>query len=154
VEVELEERWKRDFRKLLGSAGAEVEKLKRFATTFDSEAACARFPTEGNALTTYREQVAAAKSRLLIETTPLVAPSVEKLFGLASRYHPPFVETDRGFKDAVILFSVLEDLKLQPEPKSGMLISADRIFQDPGIAELGKEAGVTLGVFKDLHTGG
>src|SRR5438874_427357 len=71
----------------------------------------------------YRKAVAAAKDREHIQTIPLTSCSLEELFRLLLNRERPFDEKGRGLGDAVILFSVIDDLRARNE--RGVLVTGD-----------------------------
>jgi len=69
---------------------------------------------------------------------------------MAINHHPPFEEGDKGFKDTIILFSVLEHLK-KVGSESGSLIARDHIFHEDAILELAKKQGLKLKVIETVE---
>lgn len=79
-------------------------------------------------------------------------PSVDarELLPLAVRYVRPFGEKDRGFKDAMILRTIVEHAKgLAPGPI--LVVSNDDVFHEPEVRDQLTAAGLTCVVVRNLE---
>lgn len=70
---------------------------------------------------------------------------------MATVRHPPFKQgkEDAGFRDAVIMLSVVDDL-VSAKNHVGALVSRDDAFHDPKIIEFAADSGVKLQVFRSV----
>ena len=96
-----------------------------------------------------------ASSEWNIKGLPITKRSCEELFHLAATKTPPFQESDKGFKDAVILLSAIDHLKpadnphgLTPTVETIAFISEDTDFD--GSPLLMKTPGVEVRIFGDV----
>jgi hypothetical protein len=126
VENELENHFTRDIQEYRSSVENVNKKLTRIGI------AAVPLPDGSDLLSKYRALVASAKERLQIESVNLPHRSIGEFFKDAILGAPPFRQThDRGFKDAVILHSILEDLETS-SARVGVLVTAnDRDFGSP-----------------------
>ena len=67
---------------------------------------------------------------------PLTSRSIAELFAIVVRQFSPFREADIGFKDAVIYFSIIDQLRTDAA-HGGAFVSADRIFLDAKMRRVG-----------------
>ena len=99
----------------------------------------------------YRELLTARCGERSIEIIPVSQISAERLLGLSVRRTPPFQgkEGERGFRDALILFSMLEHTK-KSKLTDLFLISDDGIFEENEVSVLATEYGIRLFVYKSV----
>lgn len=85
----------------------------------------------------YRELAVSTSSRFTILKSPMTTRPLSEFFDLAVRYEPPFVsdksKKGKGFQDAVVLASVLEHLKANPQ-LTGLLVTDDEVFSKVDVA--------------------
>jgi hypothetical protein len=98
-------------------------------------------PTAGEARAAYERAVTAARqAHHLVQIARSERP-VAGYFEQALAQSPPFDSEGRGFKDAVILMSVIDDLHRRA-PASGLLVTRDADFR--GVEALAESLGVRL----------
>ena len=154
VEAELQAHWLRIFREKclkITKASAEVNK---YLSDLGEEEVSLNFKEEQQALAAYSKKVDQTKHVWNIRNVPLTSRSIAELFAIVVRQFSPFREADIGFKDAVIYFSIIDQLRTDAA-HGGAFVSADRIFLDAKMQELVKAAEVSLAVYtdlSDLHT--
>jgi len=86
---------------------------------------------EGN----YTAKVEELKKEWRVTSAPLSPVELDKLFHMAISHEPPFSEEGKGFQDAVILLSVLDDLSHFPDT-TGALLTADKDLDCQQIRDL------------------
>jgi hypothetical protein len=132
VEIELEEAWVRDLTEKNKSLSAKHKDLTKHAASIvevgpePTEAATAA------ARIAYRAVVAAAKSATAIRSIPTTTKPIRDFVELASRRHPPFNEKGHGFRDAVILWTILDHVKANGF-KVCALVTQDGDFSGPEV---------------------
>lgn len=99
----------------------------------------------------YREIITRRCEEKSITIVPFEEVSAHKLFDMSVKRIPPFEATkgERGFHDALILFSVLERAR-QKQQAHAILISNDGIFKDEAVQALAKESDVDLYVHESV----
>lgn len=145
VEMELEAQYARDLRKY--RQVVEVDLTAHLRRAGIEEAF--RLRTEEEVLAAFRVTTDAARRSEGLRSVPLSTRPVTEYFELLLRRDPPFSQDGRGFGDALILLSVLDDLRAVPvadgalQP-AGVIITADRRFAEAG--KLADRAGVQLDI--------
>ncbi len=149
VEAELEANWLRIFRKKCLTVNKASADVNKYLSDLGEEVGL-NLPDEQQALAAYSKKVQQTKRLWNIRNVPLTSRSVRELFEIVVRQFSPFQEGDIGFKDAVIYFSVIDQLKADAA-HGGAFVSADRIFLDVHIQGLAKAEKVSLAVYSDLN---
>ncbi|CBE67197.1 MAG: DUF4935 domain-containing protein [Candidatus Methylomirabilis oxygeniifera] len=87
-----------------------------------------------------------------ITVVPLSKVPVERLLDMAIKRIAPFQQKgERGFRDALILFCLLEHTR-QPKQGPVFLVSEDKVFKEESIGVLAAEYGVDLAVYESVDT--
>ncbi|MGB8476650.1 MAG: PIN domain-containing protein, partial [Candidatus Acidiferrum sp.] len=82
---------------------------------------------------------------------PLARVDPELLLGMSIETIPPFEDShEKGFRDSLIMFSILEAIKGQPE-KNALLVTNDKLLTE-GILASEKEYGTSINVVADTNT--
>lgn len=85
-----------------------------------------------------------------ITVVPLGKVPVERLLDMAIKRIAPFQQKgERGFRDALILFCLLEHTR-QPKQGPVFLVSEDKVFKEESIGVLAAEYGVDLAVYESV----
>ncbi len=152
VEVELQQRWRRDLEEKVGAMRSKVQALEAHFGGVQDTSISVDVPDPAKALADYRGAVDTVKRKYGISTVPFTTRSAAEIFQMAADRHPPFKEgkEDVGFRDAVIFLSVLDDL-LGAKGHTGALVARDQAFHDPRIIEFSARAGVELQVFRSVE---
>ena len=88
-------------------------------------------------------------SDLKIGTLKLVECRIEDLLKMSIENTPPFEESnEKGFRDSLIMFSILEAVKGRPD-LNALVVSGDKLFAE-GILSRQKEYGTSITVVEDL----
>jgi hypothetical protein len=148
VEQELEIKWLANFDGNSTQLKKLIEKINKHLLA--NESVKVELPDREVALKEYRKKVQELKD--LYHIVSIDRPRVDKdtLINMAINYDPPFEENDKGFKDAIILFSVIEHLQ-SIKFHSGAIISGDRVFQDDRILEVAKKQGLSLKIIASME---
>jgi hypothetical protein len=128
VERQLEEQWLRNVRERSAKLDAAARDMNRFLSAVGTGVRT-EHEDMGVLLARYKETVDQIKQDFKIRTPPFTPRYGAEFFDTAIRYILPF-ETKgegKGFQDAVILASVLDDLSSHPD-RLGVLVSADEVF--------------------------
>ena len=121
---------------------ADVEKLRRRVSSAESEAPAVSSEELAAAYDAAEERTVARWGMRVCDITSRDAAA---FFQLALDQRPPFgPEKDTGYKDAVILFSVIDDLIARPE--SALLVAEDRDFKGVNLSNLLTTTGAELTV--------
>lgn len=84
-----------------------------------------------------------------IEVIKIGKIDIEKLIAMSIQKIKPFEEKrEKGFRDSVILFSILNHAKSLN--KNCMFITDDRVYQDEAVSKIAKEYGVELIIAKSI----
>jgi hypothetical protein len=138
VELEIEEHWIREFRRVTERAQRDASKLP---TTFQRG-----LKIEVASMDDGRREFRALTERNIlsfgIERVPFSSRSLKDLFQQAILHTPPFSERGTGFQDAVILQSIIEHLSGVSE--SAALVTSDNDFTHEIISHTAGSAGVEL----------
>jgi hypothetical protein len=82
---------------------------------------------------------------------PIARVDPELLLGMSIETIPPFEEShEKGFRDSLIMFSILEVIKGQPE-KNALLVTNDKLLTE-GILAREKEYGTSVKVVADMNS--
>jgi hypothetical protein len=73
----------------------------------------------------YQDRVESVKKRWSIVDVPYTSRSLREIFRLAARHQRPFKDEGRGFQDAVIYLSVIDDLATNPSRNPAILVASD-----------------------------
>ncbi len=128
VERQTEEQWLRNVRSRSTKLESAAKDMNRFISPVGTNARTEHENLDV-LLARYREAVGRIKQRFTIRTSPFTMRSSQEFFNRAIRYILPFESKGegKGFQDAVILASVLDDLIAHPD-RSAVLVSADEVF--------------------------
>lgn|GEM_PF-5623694 len=102
-------------------------------------------PNRDEVVNRYRESSHLAKTKYTIKSSPVTSRSTEELFQMAADERGPFNWDKKGFKDAVIVLSVIDHMLAAPIPSA--FVSRDRAFQDGALERFAE----TLGAPKLQH---
>jgi hypothetical protein len=81
---------------------------------------------------------------------PLARVDPELLLGMSIETIPPFEDShEKGFRDSLIMFSILEAIKGQPE-ENALLVTNDKLLTE-GILAREKEYGTSIKVVADIN---
>ncbi|MCH7755616.1 DUF4935 domain-containing protein, partial [candidate division KSB1 bacterium] len=113
-----------------------------------------REPLEYKQLTEIPEKVNQVLMELLNDTEIKIVPTpeidLEKLINMAVQKIPPFEEKkEKGFRDAVILFTMLEHSKTDNFNKA-MFVTQDSIFENPEVTSLLANEGLNIQIAKNI----
>ena len=131
VEKEAEEHWRRNVRDSVTSLESAAGKFRRLSRGIEGSVEIS-LDKEEDLIRKYREATSRLKERYKIAGCRMTSRPLVEVFDLATRYVMPFEESKKGkgrgegkgFQDAVILSSILEHLKANPEI-SGALVTND-----------------------------
>src|SRR5437867_4378340 len=129
VEDELEIYWVETFRDKCRKANNANEELARYVSQAVNHDCKLTLPTEQIAVEGFRKCTQEVKDRWKIEAIPLTSRNLDEIFRFAVEHHAPFAKGDKGFKDAVIYLSVIDDLAKTPSV-AGAFVSFDKIFSE------------------------
>ena len=100
---------------------------------------------EKNLTTVFEEKLAS----LGIIVLPLAKRDLEELLHMSIENLPPFEEThEKGFRDSLIMFSILETIKNHPE-RNALVVCADKRLGE-GLLARQAEYGTVVNVFQDI----
>jgi hypothetical protein len=147
VEQELEIKWLVIFDEKCTQLKKSIEKINKHLLANDLVKI--ELPDREVALKEYRKKVKIIKDLYHVES--IDRPQVDKdtLINMAINYNPPFEEGDKGFKDTIILFSILEHMQKE-KSADGLIITQDQIFYDDEISELARKRGLNLKVIESV----
>src|SRR5579872_1642499 len=128
---EAEEHWSRGLKESASKLASAKKELHRSANPIRCEITLEHSSIE-DLLAEYRRKVSEAIKRYGITRTPFTQRTVEEIFGFATKYLSPFAHNaeGKGFQDAVILLSILDDLNSCPAESTAVFVSADDDFSD------------------------
>ena len=150
VELELEEHWLRSFDEKVRQIESRLQAFTDHIASVVTAGATIGMPARERALQEYRQKVQEFKQHWGINGVPFTARPIEELVRMAALRHPPFKERDEGFRDAVILLSIVDHLRQKPE-EIGAFVSLDAIFKREGVTELAKAAGTQVEIYGSLN---
>jgi len=138
--VEAQEHWVRGIQNKVAGLNNAANQLERIAKPVVAEARVEHLPVE-RLVENYQAVVRASIAKYQVQACPFTNVSAKEMFGLASRYVVPFEfeQEGKGFQDAVILSSVLQHLKSNPQ-LIGILVTADGVFSKAKVTNF--EAGI------------
>jgi hypothetical protein len=149
VEREAEQHWLREVRDSAAGLTGSAENFRRMTRQVRGSV---EFHTENEEalLVRYRELAVSCCQHFGILPIPITTRPLSEFFDMAIRYGMPFVsdrsKKGKGFQDAVVLASVLEHLKANPQ-LSGLLVTDDEVFSKVDVAKFMPScAGVRLKV--------
>lgn len=147
VEAELEERWVREVEKARNEMTARVDNFNRHTKSI-SPPIKGVMPSAEELRRQYREKIEAMKKRMQIAGIPLSNRSLQSVYEMAIKLTPPFEEKGVGFKDTIILLSVIDHLEANAD-RQGAFIAQDQIFAKAPIAELCSSAKDRIQFYKE-----
>jgi hypothetical protein len=137
VEREVEQHWLREVRDSSAGLVGSAENFRRITRRVEGKADV-RTEDEETLLLRYREMAISACKRFGILPTPMTTRPLPEFFDIAIRYRTPFIsdksKKGKGFQDAVVLASVLEHLKANPQ-LAGLLVTDDEVFSKVNVAK-------------------
>jgi hypothetical protein len=86
-----------------------------------------------------------------IEISPVTDRPAKELFVLALTTEPPFADKGTGFKDAVILDSIVDHLTHNPANGTTAIISGDGDFGENAVRRISGQDGLDLVFFKSVE---
>lgn len=87
------------------------------------------------------------------EIIPHPTIGIERLIKMAVDKHPPFEENDKGFRDTMQIFSIIEYLqKVNEKNREALFVTNDKIFKDSRIESIIQEAGVNLKILDSVDS--
>lgn len=98
----------------------------------------------------YQKRVQELLEKYKIVIAPTTSRSTEVLYQLALARVPPFADKGTGFKDAVILFSVIEHLDRCPLEKAAILVTKDGDFDDKALEKVASGLSGRLRITRSL----
>ncbi len=127
VRVELERGWRRDLKRDHRAAREALVALRRREAEAGLSMRLPRLPAERRAVSSYRRAEKATLNAHHIGRIPATRKAARTLFRYCIDHWPPFGEQDdRGFKDWIILQSVVDHLKATPA--HAVLLTKDGAF--------------------------
>lgn len=150
VQRELEHHWLRQFDSEVATLTTNARQLESRLSTIGLPAdSPLTLPERQRVLEQYRQHVDEVIRQCGFQSIPAPNPPTQQLIDMSLRRHPPFKEKDTGLRDTLILLSILDDLH-RAGGQTGALVSRDKIFRAPEIAEMIRAAGVQLEIYDDL----
>jgi hypothetical protein len=150
VEVELDERWARDFRASLAKAHSAANDLqKHHGEIFEHDTRLVA-PELQFRLSEYRKLSGQMKEKFALRSCPTTTRPTKDFVLMASRRNPPFKDRDIGFRDAVIFHSILDHAEAQGI-RVLSLVSQDTMFDAPELAGEAQARGLIMAVFKSIN---
>src|SRR5215831_4465351 len=146
VEIELEEAWVRDFKEKTASIGSSHKDLGKHTANIVEVGAVPVAPTEAAAREAYRRGASAAKVKTGIESIPTTTRPIRDFVELAARRRRPFNEKGHGFRDSVILSTILGHAPAHDVDHCA-LVTLDRDFEGTEVQADFEAAGVHLHIY-------
>ena len=146
VEIELERKWLRDFTEAQAELQGRAKDFSRHMAIVGMEELSLSLPGEGEVLVSYKRRTTEIKEKWPLISTPFTKQEVRRFFDMATIQELPFEKDDKGFRDTVILYSIIDHLRNE-DGVIGALAANDRVFGKPEVAHLIKQAGVELEVY-------
>jgi hypothetical protein len=147
VEVELEAHWLRDFMDKQDRAESKVNDFRRHLKGVVADEVKLVFPSIDKAQADYRACVQTFMAKWGIRVVPFTRRSVEEFFEMAAHRRLPIQDNDKGFRDAVIFLSIIDDL-LREQPSWGVLVTKDEVFREQDVKRIATDAGVRLDIYQ------
>ncbi len=98
----------------------------------------------------YKREEANVLHNFDISTPPTTTRPVDEFYQHALNKKPPFKEKGTGFKDAVILSTILDHLAAYPTDKTAIIVTKDQDFQAKTLKENSKDIRSRLEIFRSL----
>ena len=146
VEIELEEAWVRDFREKTASIGSRHRDLGKHTANIVEVGAVPDVPNEAAGREAYRRVAAATKGETGIESIPTTTRPIRYFVELAARRRRPFNEKGHGFRDSVILSTILAHAPAHDIDHCA-LVTLDSDFEGPEVQADFEAAGVHLHIY-------
>jgi hypothetical protein len=144
VELELEAHWKRDLQSSVETFRRATAKLRRaLPTPITLSDPLSGVPMGEELLHAYHRQVEDWIAKVKAVRCAFVEAGLREFSDAAVDRHPPFSQEGRGFQDAVIHRSVVEDLRRNPGDW-GILVTRDSDFDSDELQEQEKALGINL----------
>ena len=145
VEMELEAQFIREYREKQQAVSAAVRKLDQHRRRAGlASVAAPATPTDEEIRASYRVAVDTSKAFLAINSIALSSRSAAEYFQDLLFRQAPFSPSGAGLGDAMITWSVIDDLISVGGGTTGLLVSADKDYS--GVSDLAAKAGVSLTV--------
>jgi hypothetical protein len=144
---EANEHWRRKLVEAWRDASSEIRNLNGKASSLVVFEKLKPLPSRETLETELTNIVQDFVRRVAI--VPMTQRSTREFFSEAIQKVATFDEKGRGFQDAVILYSILDDMKLR-KIKSALLVSNDADFERIECAEVIKLSGVSLRIARGL----
>jgi hypothetical protein len=142
---ELEAVWIRTTASVVKDARESMRNVVRRLPTFN--AALGSSPDDAMVAATYHEAVKALEVDWKWTVSPLPPVSLDDAVMRSVKYEPPFADADSGFRDSLIVWSLLQSLA--PGNVLG-LAAADSAFAQPRMKDAAAAANVKLQIFKSV----
>jgi hypothetical protein len=130
VEVERQEQWLREFREAAASAKTAASSLMEHLRHISSAKYDPPIIDEASLKAEYKRVAEKVKNAHAIRSAPFSERSLSEVFGLSVVRQPPFEKKKDvviGFQDAVILLSVVDDIRRLG--KASAFVSSDKVFE-------------------------
>lgn len=139
VQAEAEEHWLRGVKSKVAGLENAANQFERLTKPIAAQVRVEHLPLQ-RLIEDYRAAAQAAKLKYKMRVCPFTRFSTKEMFSLATRYVLPFEfeQEGKGFQDAVILSSVLQHLKANPE-LAAILVTADAVFSKAKFADFEAE---------------
>jgi len=139
VREELEAGWCANLQRNVKALRKAADVLNRGLRAVGSHFELGTVPTTDESVEAYRGRVDATIEKWKLQTVDFASMTATDFFRLALARKAPFHEdTDEGFKDSMILISVIEHLEHDPAPS--VLVTKDRRFAKAEVPTLAKKA--------------
>lgn len=149
VERELENNWFRALRKKRDEIMGRVQAFNTYGAKIVSLLGVSGLQKEEEILPAYRRLIGELKSKWKIKTIPFTSRSTEAIFNDAIRRIAPFQHEGKGFQDAVIWYSVIDDLAKRPG-QMGAFVSQDEDFREEPLMESAAASGARIKLYKSV----
>lgn len=107
-------------------------------------------PNAGEIKRAYLTQTGDVLKRYRITTVPTTSRSAAELYKHALDGVPPFAEKGTGFKDAVILVSILDHLAANPIGKPAIVLTKDTDFDERALSKLAGNLELDLKIYRSV----
>lgn len=148
VEIELEQKWLRDLSDAEASVRRSLRNLDK-VVAFAGSSAHSTVPRLADLQALYKEQVDEIKRTYDLKPVPFTLRRVDEFFEMAAKRQSPIQDGDKGFRDAVILFSVADHIR-SSSGVAAALLAHDNVFRSEGVMKQLKEVGVILEVYQTI----
>jgi len=147
VSTELEEHIIRELNGEWRKANSQIDTLNRRGHSLVAFPKLGSLPPYDDLRSALRQLVATFTQRFRL--VPVTKRPLSEFLNLAILRGATFEQGGRGFQDAVILCSVLDDMKAN-NFANAIFVSGDKAFQSDGTAQLQRESGIELEVVVSL----